>query len=909
MKQLFGAGLIIAMVASLGALALAQMPPGGFAGMRTRAVVEIPEASGGAVAPAPSSGTENLITMNFQDVDISVLAKFISEITGKNFVLDESVRGKVSIVSPTKVTPEQAYSIFKSVLQLKGFTTVAAGPVIKIVPSRDVRGSAALTTSMQPALQGGADEYVTRMVKLKNVDSSSLVNVIQPMITRDGLVAAFPETNTLIITDDAWNIDRLLRIIGSLDAQGLQQSVVVIPLKLAYADDLAPKIEQIMGERATAGTASGGYRPGIGVVAPSAQAPSRTFKIVPDERTNSLIVLAGPLEMREIKDLVDKLDIHSPTANSRVHVYYLKYAQALEMVSVLSALLGNGGGGPGMLSPQTGRGSLGRSSGTGGMGMGGMGMGGMGMGGMGMGSMGSMSSGFGGSFGGGMGGMGGMGGGGMGGTMGSRNGGSGTLGGGAPATATATGGPGTEFEQPVKVTADPATNSLVVSASPQDYNTLQTIISQLDIPRRQVYVQAVIVEVSAQRMRELGISYQGSANFGGNVLGVGHFDYGNLANDLTNPLGATGLTFGLASGTMCTVNSALSAATAATTGTTTGTTSVTVPCDIALITAIETDTHSNVLSAPTLLTTDNEEATIVVGQNVPFLSSATATSALSGQIFNSVNRQNVGISLDIVPQITEGGYIKMDVYEELSAVIPTTANNPLGPTTTIRSASTTVLVQNHRTTVIGGLLADEVDITNNGVPFLTNIPVLGNFFSDKQRTGQKTDLLVFLTPHVILNREDLRELSLDERQRFLQTLGRKEVHDMPLDEVREIFKPSFATTVPPGAEFGSANPEPDPGASAPSGSTFSPTPLNTYEIGPSAQTNVPSGPSAVAPTGVAIAPAGPLAAPPSGSFSGTPATAAAVSSGGASGTPMQADANTHKSGGTLDSVKGLFDLR
>ena len=311
--------------------------------------------------------------------------------------------------------------------------------------------------------------------------------------------------------------------------------------------------------------------PVCGVVAPSAQAPSRTFKIVPDERTNSLIVLAGPLQMKQIKDLIDKLDIHSPTATSRVHVYYLKYAQALEMVSVLNALLGGGGGGPGMLSPQTGRGSLGRSSGMGwaaawawvawawvawawgawawaawarcraasawaamggGMGMGGMG-GGMGMGGMGMG--------------GGMGGMGGRA--------------SGSLGGGgAPASAMATGGPGTEFEQAVQVTADPATNSLVVSASPQDYSTLQTIISQLDIPRRQVYVQAVIVEVSTDRMRELGISFQGSANLGGNTLGVGHFDYGNLANTLTNPLGATGLTFGLASGSMCTVNSALSAA-------------------------------------------------------------------------------------------------------------------------------------------------------------------------------------------------------------------------------------------------------------------------------------------------------------------------------------------------------------
>ena len=870
-----------------------------------------------AESAAPSAG-ENLITMNFQDVDISVLAKFISQITGKNFVLDESVRGKVSIVSPTKVTPEQAYSIFKSVLQLKGFTTVAAGPVIKIIPSRDSRGSAALTTSQQPAITA-TDAYVTRMVKLRNVDASSLVNVIQPMISRDGLVAAFPETNTLIITDDAWNVQRLLGIIGSLDAQGIQQSVAVIPLKLAYADDLAPKIEQIMSERAT--TASAGYgRPGIGVVAPSAEAPSRAFKIVPDERTNSLIVVAGPLQMKQIRDLVDRLDIHSPTATSRVHVYYLKYAQALEMVSVLNSLLGGGGGGPGLLSPQTGRGSLGRSSGLGfgGLGTGGMG-GGFGMGGYGgygglggyggYGGYNSLAGGFGGGFGSGFGGgmMGGMGMG-MGMGMGGRNRAAGTLGaGGASATATATGGPGTEFEQPVRVTADPATNSLVVSASPQDYSTLQTIISQLDIPRRQVYVQAVIVEVSTQRMRELGISYQGSANFGGNVLGVGHFDYGNLANALTNPLGAQGLTFGLASGSMCTINNALSAATGTTSGSTT-TTSVTVPCDLALITAIETDTHSNVLSAPTLLTTDNEEATIVVGQNVPFISSATATAALTGQIFQSVDRQNVGITLDIVPQITEGGYIKLDVYEEVSAVILSTINNPLGPTTTIRSASTTVTVQNHRTTVIGGLLADEVDITKQGVPYLSNIPVLGNFFTNRQRNGQKTDLLVFLTPHVILNREDLRELSLDERQRFLQSLGRKEVHDMPLQQVRELFKPSFSVSVPPGAEFGSPNPQPEGnGSLVPPGAAGgeSATPMNTYEIGPSAKGIVPPRPGTSVPANAAIAPAGPLAAAPSTSSSpGSPATTA-----GASHTGIQTEAAAHRSGGTLDSVKGLFDLR
>ncbi len=754
-----------------------------------------------AALDRPASGA-NLITMNFQDVDISVLAKFISDITGKNFVIDEGVRGKVTIISPTKVTPEQAYSIFKSVLQIKGFTTVESGPVIRIIPSRDARGAAQLTNSQTPALQPNADEYVTRMISLRNADASALVSMVQPLISRDGLVAAFPETNTLIITDDAWNVQRLLRIIGAIDAEKIQESVEVVPLRLAYADDLAPKIEQIMG--AGKSGASTSARPGFmrapmyGGEGSGLSSPSRPVKIIPDERTNSLIVMADPLQMKMIKSLIAQLDIHSPTASSHVHVYYLKYAQALEMVSVLGSLLGSGSG-PGALSPQTGKGSLGRSSG---LGYGGSGTGGLGLAGYG-GGYSPASAGTGNGFGGGLGGS------------SSANRASGTLGGagGGSSSLTATGGPGTEFEQPVHVAADPATNSLVVSASPQDYATLEKIISQLDVPRRQVYVQAVIVEVSAERMRELGISYQGSTTIGGNTLGVGQFDYGNLANALTNPLGVTGLTFGLASGSMCTINTALnSAATALNGGSTTPTsTSVTVPCDIALITAIETDTHSNVLSAPTLLTEDNEEATIVVGQNLPFISSATATAALTGQIFQSVDRQNVGITLDVVPQITEGGYVKMDVYEEVSAVIQSTVNNPLCPTTTIRAASTTVLVQNHRTTVIGGLLANEVDITKQGVPYLSNIPVLGNFFTNRNRNGQKTDLLVFLTPHVILSREDLRELSLDERQHFLQSLGRKEVHEMPLQQIREIFKPSFSTSVPPGAEFGSPNPQPEGG--------------------------------------------------------------------------------------------------
>jgi general secretion pathway protein D len=813
------------------------------------------------LAQDPPPQDQNLITMNFQDVDIPVLAKFISEITGRNFVVDESVRGKVSIISPTKVTPAQAYSIFQSVLQLKGFTTVQAGPVIKIVPSREVRESAALTTSQEPGESRG-DAYVTRMVRLKNIDATSLVNVVQPMVSHDGLVAAFPQDNTLILTDDAYNIDRLLRIIGSLDVQGTHQNIEVIPLQLAFADDLASQIEKIMNGESNSESNAGRFpRPGLGVVAPSAQGPSGGFKVVPDERTNSLIVLAGPLQMRTIKDLVVKLDVHPPNENARIHVYRLKNAAAGEIVQVLNGLLG-GGGAPSTLSPITGRNSLGRG-GSGGVG----------------GGFGSLNSGFGGGMGGGFGSSGGFGSGGFGsssasfggfgsnssfgGSMGSafggRGGGSSSGSGSISASTGGSGSKSPDFENAVSVTADPATNSLIISASPQDYQTLHRVIEELDVPRIQVFVQAIMVEVSAQRARDIGVNWQAATNISGSTLGVGQLNYGNLQTALTNPLGLTGLSIGLASGSQCTVSTALSAVSTvagAATGTTPTTT--TVPCDVALLTALETDTHSNVLSAPTLLTADNEEATIVVGENLPFVGSASATSALSGQIFNSVDRQNVGITLDIIPQVSEGDYVRLDVYEEVSNVVSGTTNqntNPLGPTTTIRSASTTVMVQDHRTAVIGGLLSNESDVQRSAIPFISDIPVIGNLFTDNGSNKQKLNLLVFLTPHVVRTRDDLRSLALDERQKFTDALGRREMHQMPIDQYKQLYQPTFSVPVSPAQDLKDRGASMAPSAGSPSfggggfGSTpssmmapasSSSTPLNTEEIGPSSKAVKPA---------------------------------------------------------------------
>ncbi len=762
--------------------------------------------------------------MNFQNVDIPVLAKFISEITGKNFLVDESVRGKVSIISPTKVTADQAYQIFQSVLQLKGFTTQQAGRVIKIIPSRNVRQAAPVTESQQPFDQGG-DQYVTRLIKLHNVDAGAIVSVIQPMISHDGLVAAFPDDNTVIITDDAYNVQRLLQIVGELDVAGQHKNVEIIPLRYAFAAELAPMITDLLGGT----SAPGRGQPGQGVVAPAAQAPSTSsFKVLPDERTNSIIAAGGPIQMNQIREVIAKLDIRSPDAMKRIHVYRLKNAAVSEIVQVLGGLLG-GGGGVGNLSPQTGKNSLGRGSGFGsgyGSSSGGGGFGGSSFGG----GYGGGGSSFGSSFGGS--GMssgsfsGGIGGGGlMGGSSGGGGGRSGIGGGpGGGSMAAASGGHTAEFSNPVNVTADPATNSLVISAAPQDWETLHNIILELDVPRIQVFVQAIIVEVSAERQRALGVNFSASTAFSNSTLGLGTLNFGQLQNAIGNPLGLTGLGLGLASGSVCAIPAAVAAGTTTTTGTT-----INVPCDIALITALESDTHSNVLSAPTLLTANNMEASIVVGENLPFVGSAAANAGLPGQIFNSVQRQNVGITLDIVPQVSDAGYVRMDLYEEVSNVVGATANNALGPTTTIRSASTTVLVQDHRTAVVGGLMSNNENTQRQGVPWISDIPVLGNLFSSYSTDKMKDNLLVFLTPHVVRNKTDLRALALDQRARFTQSLGGREMHDMPASSIRSLYEPSFSVSVPPAADLNSMNTGAPvaPGA-MPEGDK--PTPFNTEEI-------------------------------------------------------------------------------
>lgn len=777
---------------------------------------QAPAAGGGE-----KEGTERLITMDFQDVDISVLVKFISEITGKNFIVDEKVRGKITIISPSKISVDEAYLVFQSVLQVKGFTTVPSGAVIKIVATKEARTST-LDTILPKQVPAPSDEYITRLIPLKYVDANNMVAVLQPLVSPDGLLAAYAATNTLILIDTAAQTDRLAKILSQLDVEGFEQGIEVVRLNYALAADVASLLQQVLEDQG--GGAGGGpatqpgaapdarLRRGARPAAPGAPGaaapvsggttPEKAFKIIPDQRTNSLIILAGPPEMRRIKDLIGRLDVPLPLGTGRIHVYYLKYANAFEMVGVLGSLIGGGGGfggipgfggvglagGRGLRNARLGTGGFGGTAGQGGFGSalaGSTGFGGgLGLGGGVSGSLGGIGqTGFGSAGRTGFGGIGGIGGG-L--TPGGGIGGTGT--GGIP------GQQQSEFEGQVRLTADPATNALIINASPQDFETLKEVIEKLDVRRRQVYLEAIIAEVSLDKTRELGIEFQAATSLG-NGVGFGRTNLSGDINNLLSPASLQGLILAAASSQTVTVNG------------------VTVPAQQALLRALERQSDTNILSAPTILTSDNQEAEIVSGQNVPFIASRSTSEVNLSNTFATIERRDVGITLRVTPQISEGGSLRLDIFEEVSDVI---SNDPqLGPTTTIRSATTTVVAKDAQTVVIGGLIFDVKNKDQTKVPYISDIPVIGNFFRFSSDRNRKTNLLIFLTPHIIRNEREQRNLSVEERddkmRKHFEERGLRAPHWEQLYRPSWEVRPSVEPTQPEaGAPAGAPKEEPKP---------------------------------------------------------------------------------------------------
>lgn len=637
------------------------------------------------VACTAHAADDATVALNFQDVELPVLARFVSEVTGRNFIVDDRVRGKVTIISPTRITPEEAYLVFQSVLQVKGFTTVPSGAFTKIVPVRDARETAIPTGAR------GGDQVVTRILPLRYAEAADLIPVLQPLVSKDGVLTAYAPTNRLVVVDAGPNVERLAALLADLDAPANERRVESVHLRFAPADELAVRLRDALADQG-----------------------ATSLRVVPERRTNSILLTGPPADVAHARALIARLDVSLPPAASQLHVHRLQFAQADAMVRVLSQLLGLP---PPPPQPERPRGSLlARASRREAQGTG-------------------------------------------------YDGGMGEPVPPAPppevtAQPVSTGNQSAiPLEAPVRITADPGTNTLIVSATPPDWATLHRVITELDVRRRQVFVEAIILEATADKTRALGIELQGGASTGSGA-GFGQVNLSALGTATSNPTSLPGLLLAAASSKTIRLPGGDE-----------------VPAYTLLLTALQTESDVDVLSAPNLVTTDNEEAEIVVGRNVPFVASRATSSANLENLFTTIERHDVGITLRLTPQVTADDFVHLTIFEEVSDLDPTADPavgdpNLVGPTTTVRSASTVVGARDGQTVVIGGLLADTMRTSERSVPFLGDVPVLGALFRREDRRRVKTNLLVFLTPHVIGGDRQMADNSIRQRDRMPADLRR-----------------------------------------------------------------------------------------------------------------------------------------
>jgi len=621
----------------------------------------------------PQSTEEGRVTLDFKNVELADLIQTISELTGENFLYDETVKGKVTIVSPESMTLDEAYLLFHTVLNVKGYTVVPSGEVNKIVPLKKAK------ESNLPTVFNGrgkmSEQVITRVFRLKYLDASIVgPTILIPLMPSYANVAAYAPSNSLIITDTGANIERLAKIIRELDQPDSEGLIEIVPLVNSSAEELAKILNEIMSQPAAT--------PVRRKKANAAASPNKTVtKIIPYAAGRSLILLASGDEMEIVKGLVARLDQEMDGTRSNINLVYLENADAVILASTLNEIL------------------TGIKAGT------------------------------------------------------------------RTAAKGTTGGP--LSAGPVSITADKPTNSLIINASPDDFRTIEEIIAKLDIKRKQVYVEALILELSMDATQRLGVSLQGAATSGDNALIIGG------SNQNTGPVGL-GDALSVVGGVPSLLTQAVDGLLAGgffnpITVTGPDGNDLTMPSLSVLIDVSKTDNDVNLLSAPRLLTSDNEEAEIIVGANVPIitgrLTDAGASDGLAQSV--SVERQDVALILRLTPQITEGDLVRLNVYQEITDIAPATAAlvasvgkpSDVGPTFTKRVLRNTVLVENNKTVVLGGLIDTNVVETVTKVPILGDIPFLGWLFKRTSTQEEKTNLLVFINPTIIKSPEDLERVT------------------------------------------------------------------------------------------------------------------------------------------------------
>jgi general secretion pathway protein D len=610
-----------------------------------------------AASFAAPPAEEEKITINFVNADIQSVIKAVGQHTGRNFILDPRVTGTVNIVSDKPVSKDLLYQIFLSALRVQGFAAVEGDGFVKIVPEAEAKTSAG---PMGPeAARAPGDRVVTQVFILQNESAVQLVPVLRPLVTANNFIAAYPNSNAIVITDYASNVRRIERIIQSIDLPS-NADVQILRLANASAIDIAQTLARVVPEASPSPTA-----PGV---------PPKVAVAV-DTRTNSIIVRAeNNALMARIKALALGLD--TPGAgNGNIYVVFLRNAEAVKIADTLRGLLSGA--------------ESSRTTTT---------------------------------------------------TTSTPSGGTATQ-----TTASTSVAPTPSAPAPSSIIqAYPPTNSIIITAPEPVYRSLRTVIDSLDQRRAQVYVEALIVEVSTGLASEFGVQWQGGQNIGNgqSVIGGTNFNTGITSGLGTNIIGAAtnpstigpGLNLGLIKGTI----------------TIPGTDTQIVNLQV-LARALEGDSSANVLSTPNVLTLDNEEAKIIVGQNVPFITgSYTPSSGSATNPFQTIERKDIGLTLRVTPTVSEAGGVKMKIFQEVSSV--TRDKILVGSADIItnkRSLESTVLVDNGQIIVLGGLIQDDNQAAIDKVPLLGDIPWIGSLFKYETRNHKRTNLMVFLRPVVL----------------------------------------------------------------------------------------------------------------------------------------------------------------
>ncbi len=582
------------------------------------------------------------ITIYFNNVDIVEFIKYISELTGKNFLIDSNVKGKITILSPTKITIKEAYKVFESVLEVNGFTIVESDAITKIVPMTEAR-SKDIETGLLKEPINPEDKLVTQLIPLKYANPEEIQKVLSGLISKNSLIVSYAPTAMLIITDVLSNIKRLLEIVDALDVEGTSEVISLIPLEHAGAESMAKSLTSIF----KTATARG------------AKDTSASIVIVSDARTNSIITLASEVDTLRIKGLINLLDKEAPKGEGDIHVYYLQNANAEDLSKVLTAI-------PKEKTTTT-----------------------------------------------------------------------------AASSAEAT----VVLSKDVQIIADKATNSLIITANKDDYLVLEDIIQKLDIVRKMVYIEALIMEVSMTKQLELGVQW-----YGGKPAGeLADNDIGVFSG--SNP-GDTGILPSVDANTsLVTLPTGFSLGVLGDTITIGG---LTFPSIAAVVRAYSTNSDVHILSTPQVIALDNEEAEIKVADNIPFLTRRDTTSS-SDIAYSNYEFKDVGVILNIMPQINQERFVRLKISQEVSQVVKQGETEGL-PTTLKREAKTTVVIKDGQTIVIGGLIDETGNKTSYKVPLLGDIPIIGNLFRSKTEKLDKKNLYIFLTPHIIENPEEAREL-------------------------------------------------------------------------------------------------------------------------------------------------------